>query len=86
MDSNRDGRFDTVYHFQEGRLFFYTRDTDGDGKVSIRQTYKHDKPVERKVDEDGDGLAERLIFYNTEGLPGEKSSMVLKKVLSEPLL
>jgi hypothetical protein len=29
VDSNGDGRFDTVYHFQEGRLFSCTRDTGG---------------------------------------------------------
>ena len=51
VDSNGDGRFDTVYHFQEGRLFSCARDTDGDGKVNVWQTYKDNKPVEKKVDE-----------------------------------
>jgi antitoxin component YwqK of YwqJK toxin-antitoxin module len=70
-DTTRDGLFDSIYHFEEGMLSSYTKDTDGDNKPNIWQTYQDDKPLQRRVDNDGDGRVERIIFYDAEGLPKE---------------
>nr|HID57644.1 hypothetical protein [Desulfobacterales bacterium] len=62
--SNRTGR---VYQI----ICFDCKDTDGDGYVNVWQTYRNDKRLERRIDDDGDGRLKRIIFYNVNGLPKE---------------
>jgi antitoxin component YwqK of YwqJK toxin-antitoxin module len=70
-DTTGDGLFDSIYHFKEGMLSSYTKDTDADGKPNIWQTYRDDKPLQRRMDNDGDGRVERITNYDAEGLPSE---------------
>jgi antitoxin component YwqK of YwqJK toxin-antitoxin module len=70
-DTTGDGLFDSFYHFKEGKLSLSTKDTDSDGKPNIWQTYQDDKPLQRSVDDDGDGQVERITLYDAEGLPKE---------------
>ncbi|MCK5323627.1 MAG: hypothetical protein KAJ45_05750, partial [Desulfobulbaceae bacterium] len=72
-DSSDNGNFDTLYYFKEGNLVSSTRDTDENGKVNVWQKYKDNKPVEQKVDNDEDGRFERIVLYDTEGLPKRSS-------------
>jgi hypothetical protein len=65
IDSNNDGRFDTRYEFNQGRLVRSARDTDGDDRVNICQTYRNDLPVEQKTD--GDGRFDLKEIYDDRG-------------------
>ena len=70
-DTTADGLFDSTYQFEKGKLSSCTKDTDSDGKANVWQTFKDDRPVERRTDDDGDGQVERMTFFDSEGLPKE---------------
>ena len=65
-DTNGEGRFDAVYHFKEGKLAIATGQLEG--KAVVTERYEKDKVVERRLDEEGDGKAERITFYDENGL------------------
>lgn len=70
-DTSGDGVFDSFYHYTQGQLTLLTKDTDGDSKPNILQTYKDDKPQERRVDQNGNGHWERVTLFDEEGLVRE---------------
>ncbi len=76
-DSTGDLRFDTVYHFTDGVLTSSTKDSDANGKPNIWCTYRNQLPVEQRIDEDEDGIMDRILFFDAAG--------ELEKMLKEPL-
>ena len=68
-DSTGDGKLDSTYRYREGKLHTLTRDTTGDGRINIFQEFQNDSPVERKVDRNGDGQWEEIVYFDATGRP-----------------
>ncbi|HHP7235462.1 MAG TPA: hypothetical protein ACFCUC_12590 [Desulfobacterales bacterium] len=66
-DTTGDGRMDTVYHYEAGKLRIVTRDTTGDGRVNIRQRFRSEKPYEQTADWNGDGQIDQAIRFDEQG-------------------
>ena len=71
MDGDFDGKFNHVYHYQEGRRVMAEWDTDYDGKPNIFVYYENanGKMVASRKERDttGDGLIDYWERYDAEG-------------------
>lgn len=68
-DTSGSGYFDSMYYFKDSALVSATRDPDENSTLNVWQTYAGNKPVEQKTDMDEDGKIEKIILYDSEGLP-----------------
>jgi len=75
-DTTGDGKFDTIYHFNAGILLDSARDTNGNEKSNVFCTYKNQLPVEQEIDDNEDGVMDRVLLFNAEG--------ELEKMYKEP--
>ncbi len=70
-DTTGDGRMDTVYQYEAGKLQLVTRDTTGDGRVNVWQRFRSEKPYEQTADFNGDGQIDQTIRFDGQGRPVE---------------
>nr|NJM03977.1 hypothetical protein [Desulfobacula sp.] len=75
-DTTGDQKFDTLYHFTAGVLSSSTKDTDANEKPNVFCIYKNQVPVEQKVDDNEDGVMDKVLVFNAEG--------ELEKLYKEP--
>ncbi len=75
-DSTGDRKFDTLYHFKAGLLSSSTKDTDANGIPNVFCTYKNQMPTEQRVDDNEDGIMDKVMIFNAEG--------ELEKLYKEP--
>jgi antitoxin component YwqK of YwqJK toxin-antitoxin module len=68
-DTTAKGRFDTIYHFKDGRLTSSESDRDGDGNPDDKASFQEGKPLRRQMDTDGDGRFDQITEYDAQGLP-----------------
>ena len=66
-DTTGDQKFDTLYHFKAGVLSSSTKDTDADEKPNVFCTYKNQIPTEQKVDDNEDGIMDKVLIFNAAG-------------------
>ncbi|MDT8377345.1 MAG: hypothetical protein RQ739_00540 [Desulfotignum sp.] len=75
-DTTGNGRFDTLFQFDAGRLIFSTKDTDGNGTVNITTFYDKQMPVRQEIDENENKTLDRIVFFDSQGQ--------IKKILKDP--
>lgn len=75
-DTTGDQKFDTLYHFKAGLLSSSTKDTDANGTPNVFCTYKNQMPTEQRVDDNEDGIMDKVMIFNAEG--------ELEKLYKEP--
>ncbi len=75
-DTTGDRRFDTHFHFKAGQLVTSTKDTDGNGTANITTFYGNQVPVRQEIDENENGILDRIVFFDTQGQ--------IQKILKDP--
>jgi len=71
-DTDKNGSFEQHFFYISGILASSTCDETGDGNVNVWKTYQNKQVIYEKMDENGDGLPEKEIFFNQNQDP-EKS-------------
>ncbi|MCM2285902.1 MAG: hypothetical protein NDI81_14045 [Desulfobacula sp.] len=66
-DTTGDRKFDTLYHFKAGVLSSSTKDTDANEKPNVFCAYKNQMPTEQRVDDNEDGIMDKVLVFNTAG-------------------
>jgi antitoxin component YwqK of YwqJK toxin-antitoxin module len=66
QDTTTDGRLDTEWQYERGKIVAARRDTDGDGRADIWNAYENGKAVRVQVDKDKDGKPD-----SDDGIEGE---------------
>lgn len=66
-DTTRDQKFDTLYHFKAGVLSSSTKDTDANGTPNVFCTYKNQIPTKQRVDDNEDGIMDKVLVFNSAG-------------------
>jgi len=64
IDRNRDGKPDVIEYNTLGKLDSVEIIEPGTGKVRKRMFYKLDIKVQEEVDQDGDGVFEKVIKFD----------------------
>jgi antitoxin component YwqK of YwqJK toxin-antitoxin module len=76
-DTTGDRRFDTIFHFENGSLVTSTKDMTANGIVNAWTTYINELPVKQKIDDNENGIMDRLLFFDEKGQ--------LEKMLTDPI-
>ncbi|MGH7831535.1 MAG: hypothetical protein ACREP8_15310, partial [Candidatus Binatia bacterium] len=62
-DADGDGKFDTIYFFQDNELAWEERDTQGDGAFDLRVFYENGQVARQEADSNGDRRVDVWVTY-----------------------
>lgn len=69
QDTTTDGRLDTEWKYERGKIVTAQHDTDGDGMTDIWNAYHDGKAVSAQVDKDKDGRPDGEITIDSAATP-----------------